>query len=474
VTRRAWLWPAGLAALVLGVYARTAAFDFVAFDDNRYVTENPHVRGGLSWEGLRWAFGSRDDNYWHPLAFVSHMADVSLAGATPGWPHAENVLLHLANVLLLFFLLKGLTGEEAPAAFVAAVFAVHPVQNETVAWISERKSLLAALFCLLSLRAYAGRRRFQTAAFYALSLMAKPSSVGFPLALLALDYWPLRRHEPWRKLIAEKAPLFALAAAASVVARLTAVHVSALSWTMRLSNVVMSQFAYLRTVVWPAGLEVFYRYPAEPAPLVAVAGGALVLGLAALLAWRERRHRPAVFAGALWYAVFLAPSSGLVPIGAHARADRFLYMPLVGFAVALAYGWPAGYLRRARPLLAGAAVVALVVVASVRLDDWKDSVSLFSRALAVDDGSALGHMQMGFSLFQAGRADEAIPHYRRAVALQPNYAEAHNYLAIALATRGELPEAAEEFKTALAYDPGTPFAAQNLASVTAAAKRGKK
>ena len=164
-----WFWPAVLSALVLGVYARTSAFDFVSFDDNRYVTENEHVRPGLTWDGMKWAFGSRDDNYWHPLAFVSHMADVSVAGLTPGWPHAENALLHLTNVLLLFFLMKRLSGEDAPSAFIAAVFAVHPVQNETVAWISERKSLLAALFALLSLRAYASRHKTSCVFFFALS-----------------------------------------------------------------------------------------------------------------------------------------------------------------------------------------------------------------------------------------------------------------------------------------------------------------
>lgn len=466
-----WFWPACLAALVLAVYARAASFSFVAFDDNRYVTENRYVRGGLSWEGLKWAFGSRDDNYWHPLAFVSHMADVSLAGITPAWPHAENVLLHLANVLLLYFLLKRLTGEPAPSAFAAAVFAVHPVQNETVAWIAERKSLLAALFALLAARAYVRRGRRQTAALFALSLLAKPSTVGLPLVLLALDRWPLARHEPWRSLVREKAPLFALSAAACVAARLTAVRVSAIPLTALIANVAVSHAQYLRTAFWPSGLEVFYRYPERPASPGLAAAIFIALGGLSAWAWRERGRHPALWAGWAWFLMLLEPSAGWVPIGAHARADRFLYLPLIGLAVAAAWGVPA-LSRRARPLLAAAALVALTVVASVRLDDWKDSVSLFSRALAVDELSPVIQSHMGYALFEQRRIDEAIAHYRRAIELQPNYAEAHNYLGIAYAVQGEASAAAGEFKTALALDPAAPFARENLESVQrAAAKR---
>jgi hypothetical protein len=350
-----------LALLVLAVYAPVAGHRFINFDDGLYVAGNPLVRDGLTARGLLGALRPRALN-WHPLTWVSHMLDVELFGLRPGPHHLVSVLIHAANASLLFGLLRALTGAAAPALAVAALFAVHPLHVESVAWVAERKDVLCALFSLLAAGAHLRRvrrpSRGRDAAvllLFACALAAKPMAVTLPLLLLVLDAWPLGRHRtvPAARLVGEKAPLLALALADGLVT-LQAQHAGRLvrviapSLPLRLENAVVSCAAYLGQALWPSGLALLYPFPLAGIPAPRVVAAALLLAALSAAAWRARRRDPALLAGWSWYLVGLLPVLGLHQVGAQARADRYTYLPLAGVFVAGAW-WAAPRLRgRAR------------------------------------------------------------------------------------------------------------------------------
>jgi tetratricopeptide (TPR) repeat protein len=468
---------AALAAMVVLIYGRVAGFPFVWFDDNHYVLENPFVRAGLTLRGLRWAFLTDDGNYWHPLAFVSHMLDVQLFGLHAGAHHLVSAGLHLANALLLFSLLRALTRDTGRSAFVAAVFAAHPLQVESVAWVAERKTVLAAFLLLAALRAYAswarrgGARLYAAAlACFALSLAAKPLGVALPALLLLLEYWPLARLRA-RPLFCLKAaaPFAALALASAALTRATARFVSPVPLSARLLNTPVFLVRYLGKAAWPSSLSVFYPYPDAPAS-PALAGGCLAALLA--LTWaaaRSSRRSPAALAGWLWFLACLLPVSGVVAVGAHSIADRFMYLPLAGLALAVA--WLAPLRGRAAAAAAAACVCALAAASAARVGDWRDGVSLFSAAARVQPASALVRMQLGFALFKDGRLPEAEDEYRKALELRPDYAEARQYLGVDLAAEGRLEEAAAQLRRALDDAPRTPLLRAQLESVEAELRR---
>jgi len=448
-----------LAALVLAIYAPVRHFDFVQLDDPAYITENPHVLRGLTLDGVRWAFTTGHAANWHPLTWLSHMLDAELFGVAPGPHHLTSVLLHALNTLLLFGALLRMTGAVWRSAVVAALFGVHPLRVESVAWVAERKDVLSALFWLLTLRAYAGfaapaepaaprrgRRYALALALFALGLMAKPMLVTLPFTLLLLDWWPLGRlgrTGAW-PLVREKIPFVALAAASSAVTLIVQERggaVSAVSsepFALRLENAVVSLVAYLRDMLWPAGLTVIYPFP-ESVPAWQAAGACLVLGGISLAAWRLARSHPYVPVGWLWYLGTLLPVAGLVRVGLQARADRYTYVPLIGIFIAVVWGGAelaaragARFPRRpalpaaAPALLAAASILALAAAARHQVGYWKDNVTLWTRAtvltLRVDEFEA--HMSLGAALAAQGRSGEALRHFAEAVRLRPDSAEA--------------------------------------------------
>ncbi len=466
------------------VYAPVLQHGFVEWDDPYYVTENAHVRAGLSASGVAWAFTSRALGNWNPVTWLSHMTDVSLFGMAPGGHHLTSVLLHLANTWLLFLALRRMTSAPWRSLVVAALFALHPMHVESVAWVSERKDVLSTTFWMAALWAYAryaerpGPTRYALVALaFALGLMAKPMLVSLPLVLLILDAWPLARAgegrlKDWWPRVMEKLPLFALSLAASVAAMAAQRSAGAISDTpliIRLANVVQGYWGYLEKTVWPAGLSAFYPYQLHPsAAEVAVKAALLAVLCAGVWLGRRRAYLPA---GWLWYLITLAPVIGLVRIGQQQMADRYSYVPLVGVFVILVWGvgdlmerarWSAN-VRRAGALLAVLLIALLSVAARQQVGTWKNGVTLWERVLATGGSSTVSHNNLGVALEKAGRLDEAVAQYAEAVRLEPRHAKAHSNLGTARSGQRRYAEAIVAYEEALRLDPSQEPTRRNLA-----------
>ncbi len=494
-----------LLALAVGmVFGQTLRHEFVNCDDDVYVTDNPRVATGLTWGGVRWAFQNLQAGFWHPLTWLSLMTDAQGHGLDAGGFHLTNVLLHLANTLLLFGVLRQMTNAHWASAFVAALFAVHPLHVESVAWISERKGLLSFLFSLLSLWAYVGyaqKARNQPPSgfrpltsgllwlsllFFALALMSKTMAVTLPLVLLLLDYWPLGRigadttnpssvtppSASYLRLLLEKAPFFVLAVGAAWLTFHAEKNIGALSHGAdtpllpRLANAAYSSGWYLWRTLWPADLAVFYPYTGAVPIAWAAAAALLLVLLSALVLWYGRRH-PYLVVGWFWYVLTLAPVCGLIQIGAHARADRYTYVPLLGVFLIVAWGatelgrrWRHG--RRLLWVAGVASLGTLLVVARAQTAHWRDSVTLWSRALACAPEHFLSLNNLGNALAAKGRGEEAVPYYERALKLNPNAAQARVNWGNKLAAQGKFAEAIAHFQQALQADPAFSGAYYNL------------
>lgn len=485
-----------LLGLTLAVYWPVGGHDFILYDDTAYVTENPHVRAGLTPASVAWAFTSPDQPNWHPLTWLSHMLDVRLFGLNPAGHHATSLALHLASTLVLFLLLRRMTGARWRSALVAALFALHPLHVESVAWVAERKDVLSAFLGLLALLAWTGwiarpaRLRYGLALLgFAAALMAKPMLVTLPFLLLLLDWWPFGRWSPGagvagpaprraaavpepagagplplKALVIEKWPFFGLAAAASLTTILFQQRAGAMAaaghfpaWA-RVGNAFVSYVTYLIKTVWPSRLAVLYPHPgAALAPLRAAGAAALLLGLTAAV-WRGSRERPWLAVGWLWFLGMLVPVVGFVPVGLQAWADRYSYLPLIGIFIIVAWGaadlarrssmtrWVAG-------LAAGLALVGCAAATRIQLGWWRDSVTLFSRTLAVTRDNAVIENNLGLVLGRMGKTDEAMANLRAALRIWPDYEEAHNNLGNALADRGRWSEAIAEYAETLRLDP---------------------
>jgi Flp pilus assembly protein TadD len=480
-----------LAALTAVVFAPVLHHGFAQIDDAQYVAENPSVLRGLSLAGLRWALTSVGyAGNWHPLTWLSHQLDVQFFGLAAGRHHLTSLLLHAANALLLCLVLAAATGARWRSALVAALFAVHPLHVESVAWIAERKDVLCALLSLLALGAWLrfARRpspgRYALAALcLALALAAKPMAVTLPFVLLLLDFWPLGRWVPGAParpggrtlaaVLAEKAPLLALAAASAaltVVAQSRSGYIVAAAtypFAVRLANAAWSVAAYLRDTLWPGTLAVFYPHPGAALAPASWIGAAALLAAATAGALRGWRRRPWLAAGWLWFLGMLVPVIGLVQVGDQGRADRYTYLPLVGVFVAAAWSLPerATRTRRGRAIAAAAAVAivgALAAAARVQLGFWRDDLSLFSRAVAVTTDNWQAHAALGSILARDGRLPEAIAQHRRALAIRPDYAEGYNNLGVAYAAAGDLDAAVASYRRALLLRPDYPEACCNL------------
>jgi tetratricopeptide (TPR) repeat protein len=471
-----------LALVTLLLYLPVWQYGFLVYDDDLYVTENWRVQAGLSWAGVKWAFSGLHASNWHPLTWVSHMLDCELFGMNPGPHHGINVLLHCANAVLLFLLLWQLTQALWPAAFVAALFAWHPLHIESVAWIAERKDVLCALFGLLSLRAYARYAQSKAQAHYALALlwfalglMAKPMLVTLPFVFLLLDVWPLARLNlrniripEWRRLALEKWPFFLLTAASCVVTFVAQREEAMMDlehrpFGARVANAVVAYSSYLMKTVWPADLAIIYPLPEQLAWWKVALSGAVLLTLS-VLAWRGRTARPSLLIGWLWFLGMLVPVIGLVQVGRQAMADRYTYLPLIGVFIAIAYG--ARDLRSPfpawRPVLATVVLAGCVVGTYVQLMRWRDNQTLFAHTVAVTAENPVARVNLGVALEEAGRTNDALVQYREALRIDPNRPAVHNNIANVLSGLGKPEEALAHYGEALRLKPNAPLAHLNL------------
>ncbi len=482
--------------------------EFVILDDDKYVTENSHVRDGLTWEGLVWAFTTMHANFWHPLTWISHMLDCELYGLDPGGHHFTNLLIHLATTLLLFLVLERMTGDLWPSAFVAALFALHPLHVESVAWVAERKDVLSTFFCVLTMGSYVryaerpGINRYLLVLLsFVLGLMAKPMLVTLPFVLLLLDYWPLGRFQfvqpsgnshaqaqksvrpdnhrsSFFRLVLEKLPFFALAAVSSIVAFLAQEHGGALRALnlfpieVRMANAVISYASYIGKMIWPLHLAVFYPHPGM-LPLWQVIGAGLFLVSTSVLVIRAAHRSPYLGVGWLWYLGTLVPVIGLVQVGDHAMADRYTYMPLIGLFIMIAWGscdiskrWR--YRRLLLPVSAGVLLCASMISTGFQLRYWQNSTTLFEHALDVTAANTLAHTNLGVVFAGQGKLDEAVAHYTQALRIKPDHLEARINMGAALAAQGKLDEAVAHYSNALHIKPDFAGAHYNLGNALVA------
>lgn len=464
--------------LIVGLaFGQTLQDGFLNYDDNDYVYDNPHITAGLTPGGIVWAFTHSHADNWHPLTTISHMLDCEIYGLQPWGHHLTNLLLHAATAILLFLALKKLTGREGPgniwlSAFVAAVFAIHPLRVESVAWVSERKDVLSGFFFMLTLLAYARyadskefsfRRYLPVLVSFALGLMCKPTLVTLPFVLLLLDYWPLRRYleyKAWSKLILEKLPLFVLSAGscvATIVAQKAAFAASEqVSLTERLANAVVSYVTYICQMIWPAHLAVLYPYPEGSLGIYQVAAAAALLVTLSVIFFLARGSYPFLLTGWLWFLGMLVPMIGLVQVGSQPRADRYTYLPQLGLYILVT--WSASkLLSKWRPAVsltvALLLLTALLVRTSVEASYWRNSETLWSHAVENTSRNHIAENSLGNALLERGRLDEAITHYRNALAIKPDLAPVQSNLGNTLLREGQVDEAISHFQQAMQADP---------------------
>jgi len=474
-----------LAAATLLAFAPVLTSGFIGYDDDIYLTANPHVQRGVDAAGLRFALTSFYAANWHPVTWLSHMLDWSVFGVKPAGHHAASLAIHLAAVLALFVAFERLTGAAGRSAVASALFAVHPLHVETVAWLAERKDLLCAVFWFLAIAAYARWREARgpgrylaVVGFAALAMMSKPMAVTLPVTLLLVDVWPLGRDLRGAGLVAavrEKAPLFAMSCASAVLTVLaqrswhSMATVEACPLDQRLGNAAVASVTYLVKMLWPVKLAVFYPHPGATLPAWKIAGAAVILIVLSVSALRLRRTKPYVLFGWLWYIATLVPVIGLIQVGQQGMADRYTYIPLVGIFVALS--WGANDLLAARfprPALTAAAIalaVALGAAARYQAGFWKDGETLFTRALAVTENNDVAHAQLGLLRGRQGRFADADAHFREAVRIHPGNAVAHLDLGRNLVQLGRLDEASVELHVAQRLDPREVSIYTNLGNI---------
>jgi tetratricopeptide (TPR) repeat protein len=514
-----------LALVTLTVFWNLNYADFVNLDDRVYVTENSHVRSGITFEGIRWAFSTSYAEFWHPLTWLSLMLDYELYGLKPGGYHLTNLLLHIANMLLLFLAFDRMTKALWPSVFVAALFALHPLHVESAAWVAERKDVLSAFFWMLTLCAYiyytekpALHRYIIALLCFALGLMSKPMLVTLPFVMILLDYWPLQRlylpkatpnspevapksgghkrrekaspKNPWKKNITahadpppltsgplpfsllgslrEKIPFFILSVLFSVIAYYTQHRVPMETFPLasRIGNALISYVVYMENTLWPHNLAVFYPFP-ELLPLWKTAGAAALLLFISVGVIAATRRLPYLFVGWFWYAGTLFPVSGILQVGKHALADRYTYLPLIGLFIMAAWGIPEllkkwRYRQPALFLSAALVLTGLLVITQVQVGYWRDSVTLFRHALQVTKDNELVRNNLGNALFLRGELKEAEFHLREALRIDPLLAEAHYNLGNVLSSQSKPDEAIVHFQEALRIKSNYEEARNNL------------
>jgi Flp pilus assembly protein TadD len=487
-----------LALATFAVYCQVYNYNFVNFDDPIYVYKNQNVQSGITLDGIKWAFTTGHAGNWHPLTWLSHMLDWQLFGANAGWHHLTNLLLHIANTLLLLAVLKRMTGALWRSAFIAALFALHPLHVESVAWIAERKDVLSALFWILTMAAYLRyvkqpcvSRYCLVVASLILGLMAKPTLVTLPFVLLLLDYWPLDRIQfagqtrkktrPSRKLspatlVVEKIPLFVIVLASSITTFIVQQRAGAMrqtenfTLTVRVANASISYLTYVTKMIWPSRLAMFYPHPGNSVSISYAAFSVVVLVIITIGVLRYARSRRYLPVGWFWYVGTLVPMIGLVQVGSQAMSDRYSYLPLTGLFIIFAWGLPellAKWQYRKHALRASAmiALVALSICAHSQQRYWKNSITLCEHALDVTKNNYKAHSCMVESLREQGRFEEAIWHASEAVRIKPDYLEALNSLGLSLDDAGRIDEAIMCYRRALKINPKLAAAHVNLGVV---------
>ena len=500
-----------LTAATISTFWQVRDHGFVDYDDFQYVVENPHVQSGLTWEGVVWAFTTTHMSNWHPLAWLSHMMDCQISGMKAGGHHLTNLLFHIANTLLLFVALKRMTKALWRSAFVAALFALHPLHVESVVWVAERKDVLSTLFWMLTMLTYVlyvectGYVRYVLVLLsFAAGLMAKPMLVTLPFVLLLLDYWPLQRvrmkgsnevdkrqsHAPRNntdqkavvfRLIWEKAPLFLLAAASSIVTFVaqqsggSVRSLDVLPIQIRLANAVVSYIAYIGKMIWPSKLAVFYPHAGMP-PIWHIGGAGLLLACISVLVTRAAQRSPYAVVGWLWYLGTLVPVIGLVQVASLSMADRYTYVPLIGLFIVIAWGFDEivarwRYRRIVSSTCIGVLLLTLITCSRMQVRHWRDSRSLFQHTVDVTTDNYYPQYILGKALARQGKLDEAISNYSKALQRAPSYAEVYFSLGIALAEQGKLAEAISNYSKALHIKPNYAEAHNSLGF--ALARQGK-
>ena len=485
-----WLRPgigAFLVALTWLVFGQTLGHEFINYDDNTYVYQNPMVLRGLTLDGVAWSFTHVHSGNWHPFTSISHMLDCQFYGLNAGGHHFTNVLLHSIGVLLLFLVLHRMTGAFWRCAFVAAVFSIHPLRVESVAWVAERKDVLSGVFFMLTLWAYHSyvsnppslARYLAMAALFALGLISKPSLVTLPFLLLLLDYWPLRRfvkapaaqlrRNSWwdrrsliQRVILEKVPLLVLSAGSSfatvIAQRHTMSSIELIPLTWRMKNALISYCAYIWQMFWPARLAIFYPHPQNTLPfweiLLALA---FLVGISVAVFLLRRKH-PYLLVGWFWYLGMLVPMIGLIQVGWHARADRYTYLPQIGLYLIISWGAAAisaswQYRREILSLIAIGVIAALTWRTWVQTKYWQRSESLWMHTLAVTSDTEIAHNALGEDLLKRGHFEEAIGHLQTAVRIRPGFLDAESNLGVSLLQQGKIDGAIVEFQKVLARDP---------------------
>jgi protein O-mannosyl-transferase len=468
------------------VFAQTLRYDFVNYDDPHYVYQNARITNGINFANVAWAFTHVHAENWHPLTTITHMLDCQLHGLKAGWHHFTNVFLHCVAVVLLFVAMECITGALWRSAFVSAVFAVHPLHVESVAWIAERKDVLSAFFFMLTLLAYSRYTRAPSIGRYltvalvlALGLMSKPMLVTLPFILLLLDYWPLGRFEAHRsntgrqvlQLVVEKIPLIALSAVSSIVTFLA--QREAIGWTeqlpmsARISNALIAYVVYIRQMFWPARLAVFYPHPENRVPIWEISLALVALVGITAAAFVLRKKAPYFVTGWLWYLGMLVPVIGLVQVGWQGHADRYTYLPEIGLYVALT--WAVTDLTRSwrfqRITLSAAALIVVAVLtwrSWLQTSYWRDSETLFTHALAVTSNNDVALNNLGIIFLDKGQLDDAISKLQAAIDLRPENAPAHDNLAKALLKKGQVAEAMVHYRKFLELEPANVEARNTL------------
>ena len=475
----AWLMVVLLALVTVALYWPAMRCDFINYDDPDYITANPHVQGGLNWEGVKWAFTSTEQGtQWAPLTWLSHELACQFFGLNPRGHHLINVLLHAANTVLVFLVFQRITRATWRSLMLAALFGLHPLRVESVAWVTERKDVLSTLFWMLTLWAYAkyaeagqvGNSKSNVwygaaLLMFAFGLMSKAMLVTMPCVLLLLDYWPLERFKPGRvwPLVMEKIPFFALAAAASVVTFVVQKHKGAVATVeilplgARIGNALISYCRYLEKMFCPMDLAVFYPHPGYWPLEKVVLAGVFLCGLSALL-FMERRRHPFLLVGWLWFAGTLVPVIGLVQVGEQSLADRYTYIPSLGVLVVAIWGVNelSSHWRCQKIALAvsgSAAIVLCIALTRHQLGYWKDSETLFRHTLDVTENNYIAHNNLGSALDKKGKTGEAILQFQEAIRLKPDRADSHYNLGNALLNQGRTGDAIRQYQETIRLKP---------------------
>lgn len=475
------------------IYWQVQNFDFVNFDDDKYVTENRYVQDGLTLESISWSFTATHASNWHPLTWLSHMLDCQLFGLNPRWHHLSNLLFHIVNSLLIFIVFRKMTGNFFQSFVVSTLFALHPLHVESVVWISERKDVLSTFFWLLTLWSYylyvkhpRIDRYLLVFLFFILGLMSKPMLVTLPFVLFLMDYWPLNRiqtkladssdrENQWpiiHRMVLEKIPFLVLAVISSVTTFLVQKHggavasLDSISFSIRIANALVSYASYILKAVWPSNMTILYPHPGMILWWKSLGAGLFLISIS-LFVIRERVQRPYLVVGWCWYIGTLVPVIGVVQAGEQALADRYTYIPLIGLFIIIAWGiselvkrWH--HVKVVFMSIATVIVFVFMTITFLQVQYWKNSITLFEHAVKVNSNNYISHNNLGVALLNQGRSEEAMHHYLEALRIKPDYAGAHNNLGVALKQIGRIEEAIRHYFQAVRIKPDYADAYYNL------------